>query len=312
MMIPHVDFSFDYKKHPLTWTLVFTNVIVFFMFFFNSSSSQKSHSFLKTENIEISGRLYAQFLQNEKNQKTPGWVREMNPKSSEHMQLLGAYAIREDLFLKVAQSYDFFGDQVQISKWKKELEIFQKSQDEQWINKFGLSSQQKDYFSWITYQFAHGGVIHLLSNMIFLVLIGMAVENMVGSLMLLQIYLFGGFFGGIFFLLLNSHGSVPMVGASASISGLLSFYFIYEARRNIRYFYFLTPLPGQWGWIYLPKILILPMFIVSDFTSILSSPEGFGTSIAYTAHVGGTLFGVSFAMILKYLLKYKKPNQVFE
>lgn len=312
MMIPHVDLAFDYKKHPLTWTLVFTNVFIFFMFFFSLFDSRSSSAFLKAESIEVTGRLYHQYLQENKNLKIPAWIFEMKSTSNEQMQLLGSFAIKQDSFLKAASNYNFFGDEVLISQWKKDLLQFQKDQDSQFINKFGLSFNHADYFSWITYQFAHGGVMHLVSNMLFLILIGMAVENLVGSLMLLQIYLLGGLFGGVFFLLLNNQGSVPMVGASASISALLAFYFIFESRKNIRYFYFLTPLPGQWGWIYLPKFLILPMFIVSDFTSLLSSPSGVGTSIAYSAHIGGTMLGVCLAVLLKYGIKYRKPLESFE
>ncbi len=83
-----------------------------------------------------------------------------------------------------------------------------------------------------------------------------------------------------------------MVGASASISALLAFYCIVETRIRIRFLYFVSPMPGQYGAIYLPTLLIVPLFLVVDLANLWSTPEGLGGGVAYAAHIGGTVMGL--------------------
>lgn len=145
--------------------------------------------------------------------------------------------------------------------------------------------------------------------MIFLIFLGTAVESIVGGMGLITVYIIGGIFGGSFYLLLNQNGMIPVVGASASLSALLSFYLFMEPRKRIRYIYFVSPSKDHYGLIYLPKFLIFPLFILSDITQVLSmSQYGIGSSVAHSAHIGGVVAGVLLAFLEEFLKLFNRSK----
>lgn len=307
MILPCPEDFREYARFPLTITLAVLNVFIFLLIFSgNTSSGVSSSELLKEEGLTLTGRLYYQYLQSLPSQELfqhPQWVHEMKSGNLEQMGVLGGYALRDARFLSNAETLTFSGDEVQISHWRRELKDFRKDYQEQVLFRFGLSSLEKGPWVWLTYQFAHSNWMHLLSNLAFLVLIGAAVEALAGSHILLMIYILGGVAGGAGFLLSDAHGAVPMVGASASISALLGFYCVAEMRKRVRFLYFVSPMPGQYGAIFLPTLMIVPLFLLVDIASLWSTPEGLGGGVAYAAHLGGALCGV----LAGFLLRWTKP-----
>jgi|GEM_PF-1394082 Uncharacterized membrane protein (homolog of Drosophila rhomboid) len=295
-------------KYPLTLTLAFLNIFIFFVFFQETTEPWNKLTILEKDSLVLSGRLYYQFSQTHPKiaKDLPPWLGGVDLKDEAQMEVLGALALRDGDFLKQSSEYKFSGDPIAIASWQKEMKIFQDRYFSQALFRFGLSSIQKNSLAWFTYQFSHSGMVHLLSNMIFLLVMGFAVEALVGSFGVLVIYLAGGLAGGLGFLLINGHGAIPMVGASAAVSALLSFYCLAEPRRRVRYVYFISPVQGQFGFIYLPTLLIIPFFLIADFGSLLATPEGLGGGVAYSAHIGGTLIGIVMAFAWRFLVASKK------
>jgi membrane associated rhomboid family serine protease len=223
------------------------------------------------------------------------------------MEILGTYALRDSDFLKRAETMKFHGDEVAIENWRRDLGDFGHYYDSDTIYNFGLNRADIYSWTWLTYQFSHASLMHLFSNMLFLVVIGTTVETFVGGFGLVALYLLGGVAGGAAFLYYNGHGVIPMVGASASISALLAFYLVVERRRRVRYVYFISPFPNHNGFIYLPTLLIFPLFLLVDFTSLLSNPDGIGSGVAYSAHVGGTIFGLLTGAFARWALNVERP-----
>ncbi|WP_374029909.1 rhomboid family intramembrane serine protease [Bdellovibrio bacteriovorus] len=296
MILPCPENNFkDYTRYPLTITLAVLNVFIFVLIFSGATTSGlSSSSLLQKDGLVLTGRLYYQYLQDlpaETLYEKPQWVHQLKAHNLEHMGVLGAYALRDARFLSSAEQLIFRGDDVQISTWKKDFVEFRKKYQQQLLYRFGLSSSERGPLSWLTYQFSHSNWMHLLSNLAFLVLIGAAVEALAGSGALLLIYMLGGLAGGAGFLLTEAHGTVPMVGASASISALLAFYCIAEIRTRVRFLYIVSPMPGHHGAIFLPTLMIVPLFLIVDLANLWSTPEGLGSGVAYAAHLGGTLLG---------------------
>lgn len=304
MILPNTTCFKDYSFYPLTLCLLLLNVLIFMVFFSGQQNSVTeksltSNSLMTEDQLILSGRLYRQYLQklSEKNlQAKPEWIRLIRVDNLEQLGLLGAYALRDADFLNSAESMSFWGDQVQIIVWKKEVHEFINEYQKQLMYIFGLSSFGKKPIAWFTYQFSHSTWLHLISNMMFLLVIGSAVEALAGSFILMFLYIVGGFFGGWAFLLHEGSINIPMVGASASISALLAFYCVAETRKRIRYFYFISPLADHIGHIYLPTLLIIPLFLLVDIASFWSSPQGLNGSVAYAAHLGGSAFGLLFGI----------------
>lgn len=304
MILPFPEDLKDLRKYPLTVTLVILNIFIFVLIFSGVSASKlSSNAILDSEGLRLTGRLYFQYLQKIPAQELytkPKWSHQLHSTNEEQMEILGSYALRDSQFLAQAETYKYFGDEVRIANWKNDFAQFRKKYQEQHLYLFGLSSAKKNPLSWITYQFSHSSWIHLISNLLFLVLIGAAVEGLVGSGALLFVYLVGGIAGGISFITWDMNGAVPMVGASASISALLLFYSVAETKRRIRYLYVVSPLPGQYGSIYLPTLLIVPLYILADLSSLWSTPEGLGGGVAYAAHLGGAAVGAVIALFYRW------------
>ncbi|MGZ3747374.1 MAG: rhomboid family intramembrane serine protease, partial [Pseudobdellovibrionaceae bacterium] len=309
MILPQPEPLSKFHRYPLTWALLVLNVVIYFIFFSGEEDGFSSQKILQTQSTIVTGKLYYQFFHSlsiKDQKRRASWVDKLSLQSNEHMEILGSYALRDGEFLGQSKTLVFHGDEVAIEKWRQDIEAFKKYYDEDKIYNFGLNKSKVSSMSWLTYQFSHASLSHLFSNMLFLVVIGSAVETLIGGY-LLGLYLLGGIAGGFAFLYYNGEGIVPMVGASASISALLAFYLVAETRRRVRYVYFVSPYPGHNGFIYLPTLLIAPLFLLVDFTNLIANPEGVGGGVAYSAHVGGTLFGLAMGALARWGLHVKRP-----
>jgi membrane associated rhomboid family serine protease len=138
-----------------------------------------------------------------------------------------------------------------------------------------------------TSMFLHAGIAHLLGNMLFLWIFGDNVEEFFGHIGYLAFYLFCGIASALVHVSFNLHASVPAVGASGAISGVMGAYILLFPRARILtlVLIFLVPLPA---------FLILGYWFVLQFAAGVSS---FGASatggVAWWAHVGGFLTGLS-------------------
>lgn len=306
MILPQTEPLLKTYRFPLTGTLLLLNIFIYFTFFASHRDALGDQRILDRASTEITGKLYYQYLETlsaAEKQSRPVWAIQLQKDSDDNMETLGAYGLRDGAFLKAAETLNFVGDDVAIARWRKDLKTFQKFYDDDRVYSFGLNKSDVFSLSWITYQFSHASMMHLFSNMLFLIVMGTAVEAMSGGFIVLLVYILGGIVGGAAFLAVSGAAIVPMVGASASISALLAYYFVNERRRRIRYAYFISPFPGHYGFIYLPTLLIVPLFLLVDFTSLLSSPEGLSGSVAYSAHAGGTVLGLAIGLFVRFILR---------
>lgn len=302
MILPLPESIKDYTRYPLTLTLAAVNIFIFILIFEGASSQYGNSRLLTEEGLVTTGRLYYQYLKEQPPEilfKKPDWVHRLQESNKEHLMILGSYGLRDAGFMEKGEKLQFRGDDVQIAKWKTDFQEFRKSYQNQMLYRFGLSSVSPGPWAWLTYQFSHSGWAHLLSNLVFLLAAGAAVEIMAGSGVLLGVYVFGGIAGGFGFLVSQFHGTVPMVGASASVSALLAFYCISEIRPRIRYYFFIPSFLGQNPYIYLPTLLILPLYLVVDLASFWATPEGLGSGVAYAAHLGGSGFGLAAGFLFR-------------
>jgi membrane associated rhomboid family serine protease len=209
-------------------------------------------------------------------------------------------ALKDEKFWSRLESFPFKGDKVQIEEVQSVMAVFYKSYRESAQFQFGLGSFEVSPWSWLTYQFVHASLIHLLGNMLIVFLALSYLERFVESTWLALVYLVSGFAGGVFFLAVDSVGSMSVVGASASASGLLGFLLILKHSDLIPWFYMIAPIKGGFGRIHLPVFFIFPVFLVSDFVSLLWAPSGIASNVAVSAHVGGALAGMFLALVYNF------------
>jgi rhomboid family protein len=150
------------------------------------------------------------------------------------------------------------------------------------------------YSPLFTSQFIHGGFLHLLGNMLFLYIFGDNVEDKMGHFKYLIFYIICGFSAGIFQTLTNIHSTIPMIGASGAISGVLGAYLIFFPRSRI-----LTLLPIFFfiQLIHIPAAVFIIIWFIFQFLSgvaTLPAKPGIG-GIAFWAHIGGFVSGLILA-----------------
>jgi membrane associated rhomboid family serine protease len=146
--------------------------------------------------------------------------------------------------------------------------------------------------------FLHGGWLHLLGNMLFLFVFGRSMEDRFGHLRFLLIYFLGGLAGALLHIVLNAGSTVPTIGASGAIAGVLGAYFISYPGARITT---LIPILFFFWTIELPAILLLGYWFLIQFLSgfqmqaIQSATHG---GVAWWAHVGGFVMGIVLALVL--------------
>ena len=149
-----------------------------------------------------------------------------------------------------------------------------------------------EIYTLITSQFLHSGLIHISGNMLFLWLFGDNVEESLGHIKFLLFYLVCGVLAALTHWVLAMNSTIPTVGASGAIAGVMGAYLLKYPRSKIIIFPFVTDK--------IPAFFFLGFwFFYQAFKGVasLGLPETASGS-AYWAHAGGFIFGVILAPML--------------
>lgn len=142
----------------------------------------------------------------------------------------------------------------------------------------------------ISSQFLHAGFIHIISNMLFLWVFGDNVEAAFGFLFFPLFYLLSGIAAGLTQYSIEPSGTIPMLGASGAVAGVLGAYFALFPNNKIKtlvfIFIFITV-------IELPAWILLFYWFITQLLSGVATITLTTTTggIAFLPHVGGFLFG---------------------
>ena len=140
----------------------------------------------------------------------------------------------------------------------------------------------------IVSMFLHAGLLHLAFNMWSLWIFGNNVEDAFGTLGYIMVYLASGIAATAGFVALNPDTTIPLVGASGAIAGVMGAYLVlYPKARVVSVFPILFFLP-----IAVPAALFLAFWFVGQFALV-----GQASGIAWEAHVVGFLFGAAVAAL---------------
>jgi membrane associated rhomboid family serine protease len=160
------------------------------------------------------------------------------------------------------------------------------------IYRFGFVPAEFSVLTLFSSQFLHGGWGHLIGNMVILLLIGMTVEQLLGSFNFTLFYLLSGAFGAIVYGLVHFGSPMPAVGASGAISGLMGMYVAAYGRRKIRFFYWIA---FYFNYAKLPALMMLPVWVGKEVFDFFFT-EG---NVGYTAHAGGLVAGAALVLLGK-------------
>ena len=147
-------------------------------------------------------------------------------------------------------------------------------------------------FSYLASLFLHGGWFHVISNMWYLWIFGDNVEDILGSFKFLAFYLVCGVAAGVIHTFFNLNSTLPAVGASGAIAGVLGAYLIRFPNARI---HTLVPFFLSYEIIELPAVIVLGSWFLMQFLSgtaaIAATAQNTG-GVAWWAHIGGFLAGI--------------------
>ena len=146
------------------------------------------------------------------------------------------------------------------------------------------------YAPFLTHMFLHGGWMHIISNMWTLWIFGDNVEDRMGSFRFLAFYLICGIAAGMTHMVVNPASTVPSVGASGAIAGVLAAYFLWFTHSRVLVMIPIIIFPV---FAEVPAVLYLGVWFVTQLfsgTASLVRPNS-GAGIAFWAHIGGFIAG---------------------
>lgn len=167
------------------------------------------------------------------------------------------------------------------------------------IMHYGIVPDRLHYSSIITSMFIHGGFLHIAGNMWFLWIFGRGVEDLLGHAKYLFLYFACGIVGALVYIMVSSNSTVPTIGASGAIAGIMGAYLIKFPRAHIVtlvfIFVFITTVDIP------AAFLLLYWFAIQFFSGIgsVGYSQVSNGDVAWFAHVGGFLAGMALMMMMR-------------
>jgi membrane associated rhomboid family serine protease len=173
------------------------------------------------------------------------------------------------------------------------LELPQGENLDAFLNRWGTIPAQivagNGLLTLITSMFLHGGWLHLGSNMLFLWIFGDNVEDAFGHVLYLVFYLVCGIAASLAQVLVDTGSTVPGVGASGAIAGVLAAYIVLFGSRPVR-----VLMGGMLTSV--PSYVMIGLWIV---TQLFAGFGGQSDGVAYWAHIGGFIAGLVLTFLLR-------------
>jgi membrane associated rhomboid family serine protease len=171
--------------------------------------------------------------------------------------------------------------------------------------KWGFKPKTFDLIKVLTSMFIHAGFFHLLFNMLYLWLVGCNIEDDWSWPIFLGVYFISGFFAVLLHTAFAPKSTVPLVGASGAIAGIMGAFMVRHFKTRIRFAYFIwviitRPYMGTFS-VYAG--VALPIWFLIELACAPGSGQG-GT--AHWAHIGGFVFGALVGVAMRFFHLEKK------
>jgi membrane associated rhomboid family serine protease len=158
-------------------------------------------------------------------------------------------------------------------------------------HRWGFVPREPWSLTLLTSFFLHADWMHLLGNMLFLWITAPFVEDRLGRVGFAGFYLAAGLAGNAAHWMRYPGADIPLVGASGAVAGLMGAFLVFFARSRIRFL--VLPLPVI---VALPVLVVMPIWLGEQ---MWLSRYSDGSNVAFGAHVGGFVFGLAVAGVLR-------------
>ena len=174
------------------------------------------------------------------------------------------------------------------------------------INKYGLvpasfitgAGSFGRIYPLFSFMFLHSGWLHIIGNMLYLYIFGDNVEDRMGHFKYLLFYLITGLISAFSQTIINPYSTIPMIGASGAIAGVLGAYILYFPRSRVLT---LVPIFFFIQIVEIPAVaFLLFWFIIQFFSGVASlAVTQSGGGVAFWAHIGGFIAGLVLARLFQ-------------
>lgn len=157
------------------------------------------------------------------------------------------------------------------------------------------------FFRMLTSMFLHADIMHIFGNMLFLYIFGDNVEDRMGHSKFLFFYIVFGIVADLAHFMIDPASTIPAIGASGAISGVMGAYMVMFPLARVRVFY-------RFFMVRLPAVVYLGFwFLLQLLESMLPGYTG----IAYWAHIGGFIAGMVVAPFFRKKRKRQALTQYY-
>lgn len=284
----------SWRNPPLvTVILILLNVFIYFAFQLNEEEKlgAATEFYFESGLAELEVSRYLAHRQAETGEQQP--VLPSTSRDNEQLVRMYLKMMSDETFMhlllsdKIIQPTDS-----DYRAWSSMRWDYQGKMDQVVSWRYGLRPAAPRLETWFSHMFLHGGIGHLLGNMIFLWLIGCMIEYGSGRFQFIALYLLGGLAAAGLFWALNRYSQTPLVGASGAISAIMGAFCVYYGLKKVRIF---LTLGFYFNYLRFPALMMLPFWMGYEIFQMLTVE---GSNVAYAAHVGGLAGGAGLTFLL--------------
>jgi membrane associated rhomboid family serine protease len=300
-----------FNKKNLPWITIFIILINCFIFVFLQSGDDKIYEeankyYFKSGLAEIEVNQYIKYKKGQNDVQQDIKQQEPTNPDSEIMKQYYAEMFQDRKFESLLLSDKIITPaEPQYKTWRELRTQFDNILNQVSSAKYGFIPANHNLFTVFSHMFLHGSFMHLLSNMIFLWLVGCILELGFGRITYIIVYLLGGLSSTGLDYLFNINSTIPSIGASGAISGLIGAYTVAYGRTKINVFY---SLGFYFNYIRVYAILLLPLWLANEAFKLIFYKN---SNIAYLAHIGGLLGGAFLGFLIIKIFR-TDSHKVFE
>ena len=249
----------------------------------------------------------------------PYYMKYLSDEPSEESERLSLADLDKDTLVryhrKMERDYDFLealrNDEIispndpHYESWKELRDAYDQALTKVVFIHYGFRPAYPKPISFLTHMFLHGSVGHLIGNMLFLWILGVSLELGCGRAIYSLVYVAGGLFAVTLFWLIYSKSTIPLVGASGAIAGLMGAFTVLYGKKKVNLFF---STGFYFNYVKIPAIVLLPLWIGNELFQLFF---GGVSHVAYVAHIGGLLGGAILGYINLKVLGFYDAN-IFE
>ena len=196
-------------------------------------------------------------------------------------------------------TYVIISINVLIFVFQLNMGLVSSAAEREFIYRFGFIPANFSIITVFTSMFLHGGISHIMGNMWFLWVFGDNVEGVLGHVKFAVFYIICGLAATMSQLFVDPSSTIPMVGASGAIAGVLGMYMIRFPHARVHVFAFIIIFFTTFR---IPAMFVLGFWFFNQLTNGLGS-LGFDTTggVAWFAHIGGFISGVMLNQAFKHI-----------